>query len=130
MVSKSTNRRQRHAAKLAENKAARPQQQPTIPVVQAATKARQLEEMNPRELCTSVTQVAGVKPPTHYFNKKGNLVVRVGTRDAVAPLLSCDSLNKSGVKASIIGLHMEFSGLIKGVPLWFTDELLVGLLSD
>lgn len=130
VVSKSTKRRQRRAVKLAESKAARAQRQPSIPVVLAATNARQLEEMNPRDLCTSVTQVAGVRPLAHFFNKKGDLVVRVGTRDAAARLLKCDSINETGVRASIVGPHMESSGLIKGVPLRFTDERLVGLLSD
>lgn len=110
------------------------QPQSTIPVVLATTTDRQLEEITRGSSAPQSLRWLGLSPElttltrreTSLFAWKRGMPLRA--RSFATLLMSPEFCPL--VKTRVIDPHMEFSGLIKGVPPPFTDERLVRLLSD
>lgn len=103
--------------------------QPTMQPPAGGTN-RGLQSINPITLSKAVADVAGAAPVRHRFTARGGLLVDVATEEQVNLLLCCENLCGTPITAKIPGTYQRTTGLIKGVPKWYSNSELQDFLGD
>lgn len=104
-----------------------------VPVLlQPATEAngKSLQRLNPIILSKAVAEAAGAAPLRHRFTDRGGLLLDVETEVQVNRLLQCVSICGIPIETKIPGTYQRTTGLVKGVPKWYTDAELLDFLAQ
>lgn len=100
-----------------------------IPVLFTPTKEEdRLQQLNPLKLSDEIKATAGAPFVRHRFTAKGGLLVDVAEPATVNRLLTVRALGGVSVVATIPRAYMQNSGLIKGVPDWYSNAEMTDFL--
>ena len=93
-----------------------------------ADETQRLQQQNPLRLSTEVNMAAGGPILRHQFTARGGLLVEVAEVSSVNRLMQVNTLGGIPVQVTIPNTYLQNFGMIKGVPLWYTDAQLVECL--
>lgn len=93
-----------------------------------SNETQRLQQLNPLMLSTDVNTAAGGPIIRHQFTARGGLLVEVAEVSSVNKLMQVQTLGGIPVQVTIPTTYLQNFGLIKGVPLWYTDAQLAEFL--
>ncbi|KAM7312104.1 uncharacterized protein ISCGN_009009 [Ixodes scapularis] len=95
-----------------------------------SNETQRLQQLNPLMLSTDVNTAAGGPIIRHQFTARGGLLVEVAEVSSVNKLMQVQTLGGIPVQVTIPTTYLQNFGLIKGVPLWYTDAQLAEFLQS